>query len=417
MATTFAYEVSGYRRKDGTYLIKIRMIHNREVVRKPSSIYVKREQLSRDLSKVKDVAVLESINIQLNKLRRIVASIDNAEFMSAEKLWSSIIGRMMSNGGFELDFFDYARRAMSTMERGTAAGYKTSLSAFRRFLKNDKIDINDITYKMLVDFRNFLETEPALKDGKGKYGEKSKGCRAVSYYMSCLRHIHNLARAEYNDDDIDLVRIPRQPFKAGLIPKQPLTEHRSLTVEQIRKIASVALDNDLALFSRDVFVLSFVLLGMNTADLYNVDKKCLNNGVLTYNRAKTDSVRQDNAMIQVRIEQEAIPLLERYRGSVKLFSFCERYSDIKGFNKAVNKGLKRVGEAVDIDGLTTYHARHSWATIARNECGIPRDLVGEGLNHAESGGGRVTDIYIKRDFSRIWEANRKVLDYVFGSAK
>ena len=52
MATTFKYEVSPYKRKDGMLLIKIRMIHNKEVVRKSSSIYVSKDQLSRDLTKI-----------------------------------------------------------------------------------------------------------------------------------------------------------------------------------------------------------------------------------------------------------------------------------------------------------------------------------------------------------------------------
>lgn len=55
-----------------------------------------------------------------------------------------------------------------------------------------------------------------------------------------------------------------------------------------------------------------------------------------------------------------------------------------------------------------------WATLARNECGISRDDVAEALNHARRGSDRVTDIYIERDFTRVWEANRKVLDLVGG---
>ena len=68
------------------------------------------------------------------------------------------------------------------------------------------------------------------------------------------------------------------------------------------------------------------------------------------------------------------------------------------------------------DGLNFYYARHTWATIARNECGVSFDEVHESLNHARRGNDRVTDIYVERDFSRVWEANRKVLDLVFGNA-
>jgi DNA-binding XRE family transcriptional regulator len=47
---------------------------------------------------------------------------------------------------------------------------------------------------------------------------------------------------------------------------------------------------------------------------------------------------------------------------------------------------------------------------ARNECGISRDDMAEALNHARRGADRVTGIYVERDFTKAWEANRKVLD-------
>lgn len=40
---TFTHEVSPYRRKDGTYLIKLRIIHNRKTLRKPTDIYIRRD--------------------------------------------------------------------------------------------------------------------------------------------------------------------------------------------------------------------------------------------------------------------------------------------------------------------------------------------------------------------------------------
>lgn len=413
MATTFSYEVSPYKRTDGTHLIKIRMIHNREIVRKPSTIYVKREQLTRDLSKVKDAAVLDSINRQLDRFRIALAGIEGAEFYKASSLWDALVGKMKQKDGFALDFFVYADSVISKMEKSTANGYKSSLNALKRFLDRDTLDINEMTYKMLADFRAFLETEPALDNGKGKRKAKSKGCRAVSFYLSHLQHIHNLAREEYNDDDVGLIRIPRQPFKSGLIPKQPTTQHRALTAEQIRAISNSIPTTSLGILGRDVFVLSFALIGMNTVDLYNAKKGDLRDGVLTYNRSKTKNRRDDKAIMQVKIEPEAKAIIDRYHGARTLFGFDERHHTAKDFNKYVNKGLKDVGELVGIEGLTTYYARHSWATIARNDCGISRDIVGDALNHASRGSERVTDIYIERDFTKAWEANRKVLDLVF----
>ena len=426
MATTFKYEVSPYKRKDGMLLIKIRMIHNKEVVRKSSSIYVSKDQLSRDLTKIKDYQVLDLINTQLDRLRKLVMGIEDAEFYGAEDLWNMLAEKMNGNDGFRLDFYEYADAKTASMEKKTAEGYKTSINALKRFLKSRTLDVNDITYKMLVDFRDFLESEPSLANGKGKHQAKSKGSRAVSYYLSCLRHIHNLAREEFNDEDIGLIRIPRQPFRKGLIPPQPTTEHRTLTVAQMKALATVELrPGSQAALARDVFVLSFAMIGENTIDLYHATADEVKDGIQTYNRRKTDSVRTDNALMQVRIEPEAEAFISKYpaKDGHHLFNFHARYTDHKNFNNMVNKGLKKVADAVNAiegvervpDGLNFYYARHTWATIARNECGVSFDEVHESLNHARRGNDRVTDIYVERDFSRVWEANRKVLDLVFGN--
>ena len=72
---TFTYDISDYRRKDGTYQVRIRMIHNRTVIRKPTTVYVSKEQLSRDLSKIRDSYVLEVVNRQLTTAKEAEAII------------------------------------------------------------------------------------------------------------------------------------------------------------------------------------------------------------------------------------------------------------------------------------------------------------------------------------------------------
>lgn len=396
--TTFVYEVSPYKRRDGQHQIVIRMTHNRSVVRKPSNIYAGRDQISRDGHKLKDAFLVDSVNKYIDRLRQILASIDDAEFYKATDLWNKIQSRFTDEHGFRLDFVAYTMKQMETMEPKTAEGYRSSIRAFQKFVGTDSIDINDINYNLLLRFKTWLE------------GQHGKGCRAASYYLTCLQHIHTKAREEFNDDDVGIIRIPRQPFKSGLIPPQPVTEHRVLSLDQIRAVVNCTPETVRGKLAKDVFLLSFALVGMNTIDLYHLKKSDFRDGLLSYNRHKTDSVRKDKAFIVVRVEPEAEAIMERYKGRELLLSFADRYTDHKGFNRNINKGLKEIGDAIGVPNLNTGYARHSWATIARNNCSIPRDTVDEALNHAERNGSRVTDIYIKRDFSRIWEANRAVLD-------
>jgi integrase len=162
-------------------------------------------------------------------------------------------------------------------------------------------------------------------------------------------------------------------------------------------------------FARDMFMLSFYLVGTNSVDLFNC--KDLKHGRLIYERTKTKSRRSDRAEIQINIEPEAVPLFEKYKdkSGTHVFDFHTRYTDSEGFNAAINKGLKYIGTAIGIDNLQFYAARHSWATIALNECDIPKSDVHEFLNHVDTE-LRVTELYTQKDWGRLARANRKVLD-------
>lgn len=428
MGTSFNYVIlPHHRKKDGTIPVNIRMTHNGKSKYATTSLVVTKEQLTRKMDRITDQRILDAVTRKLMEYRDAVAAIEGAEYYTADRLWEAVndILKGGSRTPFHLDIFEFGRDKMAAMEPKTAEGYQTSLNALKRFIGSDTIDINDITYQFLLKFRLFLESEPPLANGKGKHQPKAKGSRAVSYYLSCLRALHNMARAEHNQDEIGRMPIPLQPFKKGLIPAQPTTKHRTLTVAQTKTLASVELpDGSQAELARDVFMLSLAMIGENTIDLYHATEDELSEGIQTYNRRKTDSVRADNAEMRVRIEPEAEQLIERYRGidGKHLLNFHTRYSDHRNFNNMVNKGLKKVAEAVNAiaekdktaerlpEGLNFYYARHTWSTLAMNACGIDFDTVHQSLNHARRGADRVTGIYVEQDYTKVWEANRKVLD-------
>ncbi len=105
--------------------------------------------------------------------------------------------------------------------------------------------------------------------------------------------------------------------------------------------------------------------------------------------------------------------IKNQRISAKLFYTIHRErTDIATFNKAINTGLKEVGKKIGLPGLQFYAARHSWATIARNDLEISKDIINDALNHIDKNMA-ITDVYIKKDFSAINKANKSVLDYVF----
>jgi len=78
----------------------------------------------------------------------------------------------------------------------------------------------------------------------------------------------------------------------------------------------------------------------------------------------------------------------------------------KDITDQVNRILKDVAQEAKVKKpVSTYYARHSWATIARNH-GVPKDDIQAALGHGED----VTDGYIDLDFGRIDRANLQILE-------
>jgi integrase len=153
-------------------------------------------------------------------------------------------------------------------------------------------------------------------------------------------------------------------------------------------------------------------MGINCVDLYS----CLQpvGGRLIYNRTKTKDRKEDKAMMSVMIEPELLPYLEKYKGEKYAFNFNKRYSNSASFTKNMDIGLKEIGKDLKLEipgNLTSYYARHSWASIAANDCDVPTNVISKSLSHS-SDEFKITERYIKKSYKLIDEANRKVLDRV-----
>lgn len=403
-----------YKKADGTYRVHIRITHNSAVRRIPTHLYVTAEGLTRT-GKIKDGQVIAQSNQIISRCREICNGLDfDMTAIPIDEL-AALIKDGLQGEVFRLDFIAYARGKIAEMSKGTARTYTSSVNALERYA-GQSLDISAITSEFLRSFEKFIETEPSQRGANRKADPDDapgKGGRAVSLYLSNIRTLHNLAKNEFNDEDRGIIRIPYSPFAKYKVKPMPVTRKRALSVETIQKIIDLPYEPEKnrispANLAKDCFILSFVLLGMNSADMYRAQKAT--GGILTYFRAKTETRRADRAEMRVEVEQCTDRLLDKYADPERLFNFHKLYSTPENFNHTINKGLKRVGERVGVAGLQFYAARHSMATIARSrQVGIDKATVGEMLNHVDAD-MRVTDIYIDRDWSVIWNAQKRVLE-------
>lgn len=223
-------------------------------------------------------------------------------------------------------------------------------------------------------------------------------------------HLRNI-RAVFNHA-LDEEMTEKYPFRKFKIKKEE-TRKRALTVEQLREY--IALDDLTPQEAeyRDMFLLTFYLIGINTVDLAEVET--LHNGRLEYRRAKTAK------KYSIKVEPEAMDIINRYAGESKLLAPFDRYKYYRDYNHRLNDSLKKLGAASGKarNGVKTrtpiepecsiYWARHTWATIAYS-IGIPEEVIADALGHSH--GNKVTAIYIDKSLDRVDKANRQVIDYV-----
>ena len=419
---TFKAEIRKNEMKvGGTFNVKIRVTYNREVKRLATHIFVRTEDLTKDF-KLKNPKYIK----EADKLVRYYEELCMGLPLEASNLTlSDVLDYIQKEKekNTPIDFIQFCKDWLTTTEVKGKRNYQTTLNTFIAFLGKDKLNTNQVTKLLMMEFMEYLHKKRAKQVAElQRKGKRIPSNRMVSLYMGSIRHLFNEAKKKYNDYDRNVIRIPNSPFENLDIPKQEATRKRALSVELIKKIWELPYiintkgRGGLCPFNlaKDCFILSFCLIGINSADLYNCTE--MEGGSITYYRTKTTDRRLDKAKMKVDVLPILLPLMKKYEDYTqkKVFCFYHLYSTFKNFNRAINLGLKQIGKILKIDDLEYYAARHSWATLAVNKVGIDKYTVHAALNHIDET-MKVTDIYIERDFKIENEANRKVIEYVFSN--
>lgn len=384
---------------DRTWTVFVQMIYKRKRKFLPTSMSVTKKDLTPSF-KIKNAQILDRGEDLIREYKKRAQSL-NLEFND----WDidALTKQLTKKSDTGLSFTAYADKWISETKIKGYRNYQSAVNTLKHFLKKDDVLFSDITVNTMKAFENYLA---------GKM-------RAQSLYTNCIVRLFNDARDYYNDEDNDIIRI-KHSLKKYTSPKQNVAEKRALTLDEIISIIKLPYQNSITRngdvcrrdMAKDCFVLSFCLMGMNSADLYNATE--YDGETITYERTKTKGRRPDNARISVRVHPFVHALLEKYRGRSSVFNFRQRYSSAADFNRALNIGLKDISRETGISHLQFYAARHSMATIAVNNAGISKYIVNDMLNHVEPS-MKITDLYIKKDFTAINEANFKLIDYVLNT--
>lgn len=287
---------------------------------------------------------------------------------------------------------EVAKRFTALKKESTRLTYERTVKHIETFVSKGQTNILDeVNKSWLTGFDNYL-------------AESNPSPNARALHFRNLRAIFNYA--------LDEELTANYPFRRFKI-KTVKTDKRSLSVETLRQVLDYPVE-DWQVMYRDMFKLSFMLMGINFADMLNLKRSDMREGRIVFNRHKTAR------LYSMKVEPEAMALIEKYAGTDHLLSIMDSRKDYLQYVRQTNNALRKIGDC-DRSGLggkkthhaicpelSTYWARHTWATIAAS-LDIPKETIAAALGH---GGNTVTDIYIDFDRRKVDEANRKVLDYV-----
>lgn len=406
---------------DGTYNVKIRFTLDRKVKRLSTNLFVTQQDLTKSLKFKEDTSIKREIDRLVLYYREqcLKLQLDQNHY-SLDEIVEFLNGEQEKQK--TIDFIKFSREWIASATIKGAPNYKTAINALVRFVGKEELDINLITLDFLEQFKAFLIGERDARTKKlMQQGKRVTSNRTLSLYLVSIKKLFSEAKRKFNKKDKNLILIPNSPFEDFKIPKQEATRKRAIPADIIKKVWKLPYKDMKKGYkstcrynlAKDCFILSFCLMGINSADLYNATE--MRENTIIYNRTKTKARRLDGAKMMVDIPKIVQPLIDKYKDSTgkRLFNFYQFYGDEKTFNKAINSGLKEIGSILEVDDLEYYAARHSWATIALNKVGIDKYIVHAALNHIDDS-MKVTDIYIERDFVNENKANTKVVKYVFG---
>lgn len=331
----------------------------------------------------------EALQADIQKIRNIIAQFDKTE----EPYSTLQIVDQFRQQRDDLEFLSFSRNLIEQLKElgkmETAATYTATLNSFRRFRANRDLLLEDVDSKLMMEYESWLKRNKVCKN-------------STSFYMRNLRAIYNRAV----ERELTTQKHPFKHVYTGI----DKTRKRAVTIDIIRKIKELDLmhspKHD---FARDLFLFSFYTRGMSFIDMAYMKKTDLQNGMLSYRRHKT------NQQLFIKWEEPMQRIIDKYNtaGSPFLLPIirdlnCDERRQYKTVAHMVNRKLKELGERIGLgESLTSYVARHAWASIAKSK-GVPLSTISAAMGHDSE---NTTRIYLATlDTASVNNANAMVLN-------
>ena len=291
-----------------------------------------------------------------------------------------------------MEYIERQITAMNAMNRlGTARNYTRARNSLRTFLKGNDVSFRKMDDCLILRYSNWLKQRGVVKN-------------TISFYMRILRAIYNKAVKE------KIAKLDN-PFK-NVYTGIDKTRKRALDEKSVRKLMKLDLKGSSALaLSRDLFMFSYFMRGMSFVDIAYLRKEDYDGVYISYKRQKTGQ------SLTVLVEPCIERIIKRYTALTERTPYMfpiitssdskeayRQYQTALGYH---NRKLKELALMANLNiPLSSYCARHTWATAARNHH-IPVSVIGAAMGHTSE---KTTQIYLDSlENSVIDKANRRVI--------
>lgn len=376
------------KKKNNLYPVKYRLTYKRKLYYSGSGIDLSTEDW-KILESTKKRDLIEKRNLVIDGFDRIVDAIK--DIFKKENAFSFEALDKYLNKGTTSDLFKIFENTISSLQNsgriGSAIAYKCALTSIKSFWNKDELQLQDVNTTFLQNYESWMLVE-----------ENKKSYTTIGIYIRQLRAIYNVARKDF---PINESSYPFGKDKYEIPSSESIK--KALTIDQIRSIYNYPLKpGSRDELYRDIWFFSYLCNGINMYDICLLKYSNIDDNELKFYRHKTIRTSKRKKLIQVALLPEIQEIINKWGNKVKgkdnyIFPFInlekrinkskketliQEKKDVQSITHLINNKMKKIGEKVGVGDITTYTARHSFATVLKRG-GASHSFIGDSLGHAQ----------------------------------
>lgn len=362
-------------KRSGLFPVKVQVVYRRK-----QKYYSTGKELSKEdwkrLLKAKSRSLMEvrsDIESSFSNIKQLINELIQKGDFSTENL-NTRLGRQIKDTNLHSAFDLKMRELKDNEQASTYLSYQSALKSLESF-GGTYIPLERITVDWLKRCERF-------------WISKGKSYSSISIYFRALKCILNRAVRD------DILRESSFPFGKNKyeIP-EGCGRKLALTLPEIKKIMSYQNKSKEIEEFRDLWVFSYLCNGINFMDLLFLQYSNIVDGEICFVRSKTSRTAKHSKEIHATITPEMLDIIRKWgnpRLSPQTYIFryangtedaFERIRLVRRIVTKCNRKLKKIAQNLGITQLTTYTARHSFATVLKR-AGAKTSYISESLGHS-----------------------------------